>query len=74
MQNLPRQRDRERGRGGSAGGAKMEHDLLVARAALGESLAAFASPEDIVLLKLLRYSEQDRVDIRVLAERNRLDR
>lgn len=54
----------------------LEAGLLsrVTRVPLGTSRAAFASPEDIMLLKLLRYSDQDRVDIRALAERNRLDK
>jgi hypothetical protein len=54
----------------------LEADLLVRarRLPLGRSTAAFATAEDIVLLKLLRGSDQDRVDIRALAERNELDR
>lgn len=54
----------------------IEAELLerAERLPLGRSTAAFASPEDIVLLKLLRFSDQDRVDIRALAERNKLDR
>ncbi len=54
----------------------LESALLqrAARLPLGPVAGAFASPEDLVLLKLLRDSDQDRVDIRALAERNQLDR
>ena len=54
----------------------LEADLLARaqRLSLGSATAAFASAEDIVLLKLLRFSDQDRVDIRALAENNKLDR
>lgn len=72
---------------GNAPGEPIAVDLLLVPGALESSVlkrtraipigavdAAFASPEDIVLLKLLRLTDQDMVDIRTLARRNPLDR
>lgn len=56
--------------------ARWQRDLL-ARAvvtALGNDELRVVSAEDLVLLKLLRFSAQDRADIAGLAARNRLDR
>jgi hypothetical protein len=52
--------------------SEMLRRVQVAR--LGENSVPVASPEDIVLLKSLRSSDQDRVDIRGLAEAIVLDR
>jgi len=54
----------------------LEKDLL-ARAQprmLSGAKVPVASAEDTVLLKLLRFDDQDRVDIRAIASEQRLDR
>lgn len=48
-------------------------DRASAMLVLGSDVAV-VSPEDLILLKLLRASDQDLVDIRVLAEKRALDR
>jgi len=69
----------------SAGPEPIAVDLLLApaalpvlerarRHALGKQRIAVVSPEDLVLLKLLRASDQDVVDIRAVAAERALDR
>ncbi len=56
--------------------ASLERKLLARRVDLSLSGARlpFVSAEDAILLKLLRFSDQDRVDIRAIASGRSLDR